>query len=301
MAAPAPPSSSTSGSPGGGGPPRPYRSRFGDTTLTKVFVGGLAWETPSEGLRQHFERYGEILEAVVIADRITGRSKGYGFVTFREAEAAQRAVQDPSPMIAGRRANCNIASQGPPRPAQLRGRSPVGPQFQAPPPAALAQPFFPRAPTQMVPQQQGGGPAAIYPPQFGYWYPPDFQYQQALANPQVLQNYLAQMYGMTSPAPPPFNQYMGYMPSPAPPTPSAVFPPAPAPQVAAQALVHHPTPPQIQGPFLPVPSLPQNFRLQLPPHAVSILPPSTADLQSPAPATTAARATSTSSAPAPGA
>ncbi|GJN00284.1 hypothetical protein PR202_ga17705 [Eleusine coracana subsp. coracana] len=158
------------------------------------------------------------------------------------------------------------------------GRSPVGPQFQAPPPAALAQPFFPRAPTQMVPQQQGGGPAAIYPPQFGYWYPPDFQYQQALANPQVLQNYLAQMYGMTSPAPPPFNQYMGYMPSPAPPTPSAVFPPAPAPQVAAQALVHHPTPPQIQGPFLPVPSLPQNFRLQLPPHAVSILPPSTAGL-----------------------
>ncbi|GJN29256.1 hypothetical protein PR202_gb17463 [Eleusine coracana subsp. coracana] len=124
MAAPAPPSSSTSGSPGGGGPPRPYRSRFGDTTLTKVFVGGLAWETPSEGLRQHFERYGEILEAVVIADRITGRSKGYGFVTFREAEAAQRAVQDPSPMIAGRRANCNIASQGPPRHAQLRGKRP---------------------------------------------------------------------------------------------------------------------------------------------------------------------------------
>ncbi|GJN29257.1 hypothetical protein PR202_gb17464 [Eleusine coracana subsp. coracana] len=159
------------------------------------------------------------------------------------------------------------------------GRSPVGPQFQAPPPAAQAQPFFPRAPTQMVPQQQGGAPAAIYPPQFGYWYPPDFQYQQqALANPQVLQNYLAQMYGLTSPAPPPFHQYMGYMPSPAPPTPSAVFPPAPAPQVAAQALVHHPTPPQIQGPFLPVPSLPQNFRLQLPPHAVSILPPSTAGL-----------------------
>jgi hypothetical protein len=76
----APSSSSTSGSPGGGGP-RPHRWRFGDTTLTKVFVGGLAWETPSEGLRQHFERYGDILEAVVIADRVTGRSKGYGFVS----------------------------------------------------------------------------------------------------------------------------------------------------------------------------------------------------------------------------
>ena len=80
MAAAAP-SSSASASPGAGGGPRPYRSRFGDTTLTKVFVGGLAWETPSEGLRQHFERYGDILEAVVITDRTTGRSKGYGFVS----------------------------------------------------------------------------------------------------------------------------------------------------------------------------------------------------------------------------
>ena len=42
-------------------------------------------------------------------------------VTFREPEAARRAVQDPNPTIAGRRANCNIASLGPPRPAQPRG------------------------------------------------------------------------------------------------------------------------------------------------------------------------------------
>jgi hypothetical protein len=57
-----------------------HRSRFGDTTLTKVFVGGLAWETASAGLHDHFRDYGEILEAVVITDRDTGRSKGYGFV-----------------------------------------------------------------------------------------------------------------------------------------------------------------------------------------------------------------------------
>lgn len=55
--------------------------QFGDTTLTKVFVGGLAWETPQEALREHFEKYGEILEAVIISDKITGRSKGYGFVS----------------------------------------------------------------------------------------------------------------------------------------------------------------------------------------------------------------------------
>lgn len=56
--------------------------QFGDTTLTKVFVGGLAWETPKEALREHFDKYGEILEAVIISDKLTGRSKGYGFVSL---------------------------------------------------------------------------------------------------------------------------------------------------------------------------------------------------------------------------
>jgi len=55
---------------------------FGDTTLTKVFVGGLAWETPKDALRDHFEKYGEILEAVIISDKLTAKSKGYGFVSI---------------------------------------------------------------------------------------------------------------------------------------------------------------------------------------------------------------------------
>ncbi|XP_038718088.1 RNA-binding protein 38-like isoform X2 [Tripterygium wilfordii] len=85
---------------------------FGDTTYTKVFVGGLAWETHKETMKNYFEQFGEILEAVVITDKPTGRSKGYGFVTFREAEAAMRACVDPAPVIDGRRANCNLASLG---------------------------------------------------------------------------------------------------------------------------------------------------------------------------------------------
>lgn len=90
---------------GGGGP-------FGDTTYTKVFVGGLAWETQKETMKNYFEQFGDILEAVVITDKATGRSKGYGFVTFREAEAARRACVDGAPIIDGRRANCNLASLG---------------------------------------------------------------------------------------------------------------------------------------------------------------------------------------------
>ncbi|XP_038694175.1 RNA-binding protein 24-A-like isoform X2 [Tripterygium wilfordii] len=91
---------------GGGG------HQFGDTTYTKVFVGGLAWETEKETMKNYFEQFGEILEAVVITDKATGRSKGYGFVTFREAEAAMRACVDAAPVIDGRRANCNLASLG---------------------------------------------------------------------------------------------------------------------------------------------------------------------------------------------
>ncbi|KAG8079122.1 hypothetical protein GUJ93_ZPchr0007g5702 [Zizania palustris] len=93
---------------GGGG----AAGQFGDTTLTKVFVGGLAWETQKEGMRGYFEQFGDILEAVVITDKSTGRSKGYGFVTFREPEAAMKACLDPYPVIDGRRANCNLAYLG---------------------------------------------------------------------------------------------------------------------------------------------------------------------------------------------
>ncbi|CAL9120030.1 RNA recognition motif containing protein [Musa troglodytarum] len=93
-------------------PPTNVAGQFGDTTYTKVFVGGLAWETQRDTMSKYFEQFGEILEAVVITDKNTGRSKGYGFVTFREPEAAMRACIDPSPVIDGRRANCNLASLG---------------------------------------------------------------------------------------------------------------------------------------------------------------------------------------------
>lgn len=92
--------------------PANLAGQFGDTTYTKVFVGGLAWETQKETMKKYFEQFGEILEAVVITDKITGRSKGYGFVTFREPDAAMRACVDAAPVIDGRRANCNLASLG---------------------------------------------------------------------------------------------------------------------------------------------------------------------------------------------
>jgi RNA recognition motif-containing protein len=58
----------------------------------KLFVGGLSWNTTNESLHQAFSRFGEVTEAKVITDRETGRSRGFGFVTFAQDEQAMAAV-----------------------------------------------------------------------------------------------------------------------------------------------------------------------------------------------------------------
>lgn len=60
----------------------------------KLFVGSLPWSITSESLRELFSSFGEITDAVVISDRATGRSKGFGFVTFATEEAAQNAQSE---------------------------------------------------------------------------------------------------------------------------------------------------------------------------------------------------------------
>jgi len=59
-----------------------------DTTYTKIFVGGLPYHTTDSSLRKYFEVFGDIEEAVVITDRQTGKSRGYGFVSAGTAAAA---------------------------------------------------------------------------------------------------------------------------------------------------------------------------------------------------------------------
>lgn len=77
---------------------RPLRSSpLGDAEreermAKKLFVGGLSWDTTDEGLRQAFAVHGEITEAKVITDRDTGRSRGFGFVTFAQDEDAKNAI-----------------------------------------------------------------------------------------------------------------------------------------------------------------------------------------------------------------
>lgn len=58
----------------------------------KLFVGGLAWTTTDDLLRAAFSQFGEIEDAHVVNDRETGRSRGFGHVTYSDEDAAEQAI-----------------------------------------------------------------------------------------------------------------------------------------------------------------------------------------------------------------
>ncbi|MGB5694463.1 MAG: RNA-binding protein [Polyangiales bacterium] len=60
----------------------------------KLFVGGLSWNTTNAELQQAFEACGTVAEAKVVTDRETGRSRGFGFVTFEDEQGATRAIEE---------------------------------------------------------------------------------------------------------------------------------------------------------------------------------------------------------------
>ncbi|MGB8224998.1 MAG: RNA-binding protein [Polyangiales bacterium] len=60
----------------------------------KLFVGGLSWNTTNSELQEAFEACGAVTEAKVVTDRETGRSRGFGFVTFEDEQSATRAVSE---------------------------------------------------------------------------------------------------------------------------------------------------------------------------------------------------------------
>jgi RNA recognition motif-containing protein len=82
----------------------------------KLFVGGLSWDTTDDGLRQAFASHGEITEAKVITDRDTGRSRGFGFVTFAQDEDAKKAIsQMDGTSLDGKTIKVNEAQEKSPR------------------------------------------------------------------------------------------------------------------------------------------------------------------------------------------
>ncbi|KAH9815946.1 hypothetical protein DFH28DRAFT_967377 [Melampsora americana] len=80
----------------------------------KLFVGNLAWSTDTNSLTQAFTQYGEVVDAIVMQDRETGRSRGFGFITFSTQDQAQAAINGLNEAdVDGRNIRVNFAtSQG---------------------------------------------------------------------------------------------------------------------------------------------------------------------------------------------
>ena len=83
----------------------------------KLFVGGLAWATTSESLHEAFSSFGEVSDARVVTDRETGRSRGFGFVSFEDDAAADAALQQmDGAELDGRQLRVNEANERDARP-----------------------------------------------------------------------------------------------------------------------------------------------------------------------------------------
>ena len=59
----------------------------------KLYIGNLSFSTTSEELQQAFAQAGQVVEAIVMADKMTGRSRGFGFVTMADQESANKAIE----------------------------------------------------------------------------------------------------------------------------------------------------------------------------------------------------------------
>lgn len=84
----------------------------------KLYVGNLSWSTNEDGLRDAFSKAGTVSEVVVMADRMTGKSRGFGFVTMEDADAAKAIEMWDGKDLDGRKVRVNEArplTERPPR------------------------------------------------------------------------------------------------------------------------------------------------------------------------------------------
>jgi RNA recognition motif-containing protein len=121
----------------------------------KLFVGGLSFTTSNESLRDAFARFGTVNSALVMTDRETGRSRGFGFVEMSTEEEAERAIGGLNgKSLDGRAIRVDKATP--------RGSAPPGGRRPAGPPMGRG----PGGPPGAGPRGPGAGPRGFPPPAF---------------------------------------------------------------------------------------------------------------------------------------
>ena len=92
---------------------------------TKLYVGGLSFDTTEEGLRAFFAQAGTVESVAIVTDRYSGRSRGFGFVEMTSSDEARKAIEELNgKMLDGRTVSVNEA-----RPPEQRSRSSSGGGF----------------------------------------------------------------------------------------------------------------------------------------------------------------------------
>nr|KAF6479614.1 DAZ associated protein 1 [Molossus molossus] len=88
----------------------------GADEIGKLFVGGLDWSTTQETLRSYFSQYGEVVDCVIMKDKTTNQSRGFGFVKFKDPNCVGTVLASRPHTLDGR----NID----PKPCTPRGMQP---------------------------------------------------------------------------------------------------------------------------------------------------------------------------------
>lgn len=65
-----------------------------DSDQGKLFIGGISWETTEDKLKDYFSNYGEVMQTVVMRDKLSGKPRGFGFVVFSDPNVLDRVLQD---------------------------------------------------------------------------------------------------------------------------------------------------------------------------------------------------------------
>jgi len=117
--------------------------------LRKIFVRGLNYETTQESFQNLFRQFGEMEECNIAADKQSGKSKGYGFVTYLSAVSAMKCLETPQKHLDGRTVSCNLAEKG----KKVRLTNPMQPRMNY----GYQQPYPYQQPYGVYPQ-----PAPVY-------------------------------------------------------------------------------------------------------------------------------------------
>ncbi|CAG4981783.1 unnamed protein product [Colias eurytheme] len=101
--------------------PVPNNAGSTSPSPSKLFVGGLSWQTSSEKLREYFAMFGAVTDVLIMKDPVTQRSRGFGFITFQEAASVDKVLAVPVHTLDGKRIDPKHATpKSAPKPAKTK-------------------------------------------------------------------------------------------------------------------------------------------------------------------------------------